>query len=820
MLFIQELGLAFRSMARMKGLSLSIILTLALGIGVNVAIFSLVRAVLLRPLPNRGEDRIVYLRHSAPGIGQENATFSVPEIRDLRDRVRAFSDVGEFSTFTFSMVGLAEPRQVRAGVVTGNYFEVMGLRPVLGRLLGPADDGAAAGAAAVLTYSFWTSVFDRDPSIVGKTVRFDNPFGGRTVEIVGVLEPSIPYPAETEVMLNMASSQHHLSATMVTGRDHRMTEVFARLKADASLESARQEVASAYQSIQREHSESYPVQAAFAIRMVPLREQLTTNARTVMIVLFAAALLIFVIACSNVSNLILARTVSRESELAVRAALGTDPMSLRLLLLAESTVLCGLGALVGLALAWPLAGILSRYAARFSVRALEVNIDPAMLALGVVLALLAAVLLAFVPSLPSDTRAGGLKLASGSVRVAGGAGKLKVFAVVQIGAAFVLLAGAVLLLRTFLALEASSPGFDTTRTLAINVPVTTYGRKPEDIVNFYRNLRTRIADLPGVEQVAVGSSVPWRQEDVLDRAGFGFRIEGGVSGAANEDPRARMRSVSPGYFAALGVPIEAGRDFTADDRAEAERVVVVSQSLAAQLGSGRDILNRRLYWTDPIMKFIGISQAPRRIVGVVPDIDDEHVKPGALLTVYAPFEQQLSGGRLFVHVRNDPKALIPEVTRVVRELARDQPVERGATLSDIRAEAIAPDRLNAALFGLFAAVALAIAVVGVSGVLAFSVSGRTREFGILMALGTAPSKILAGVVGHGAAMALAGIGTGLAGGYFLTRVAARFVEQLQLPSTVELAASSAVLIVAGIGAALVPAIRAARTNIMDSLRAE
>lgn len=820
MSFIEELRFAFRSVAKMKGLSVSVILTLALGIGVNVAIFGLVRAVLLRPLVNRGEERIVYLRQSALGIGRENATFSVPEIRDLRERVHSLSDIGEFSTIPFSMVGLGEPRQVRAGVVSGNYFEVMGLRPVLGRLLTPSDDGPAAAGAAVLTYAFWTSAFNRDPAIIGKTVRFDTLFGSRPAVIVGVLEPCVPYPAETEVIANMVTSPHHLSATMVEGREHRMTEVFARLAPQSSFESARTEILSAYQSIRQDHAEAYPAQGAFAIRIVRLREQLTTNARTVLIVLFAASLLIFVIACSNVANLILARTVRRESELAVRAALGAHPMALRRLLLAESIVLCGLGALVGTVLAWPLAGMLSRYAVRFSVRALEVRVDPVMLSLGALLALLAAVLLAFVPSLPSDTRKGGLKLASGSVRVAGGARKLNVFAVVQIGASFVLVAGAVMLVRTLLALQASSPGFDTTRILAVNVPVTTYGRTPEDIRNFYRQLQARLNGLPDVVQVAIGSSIPWRTDEVLDRAGFAYRLEGGTSVAAKEDPHARMHSVSSGYFAALGVPIEAGRDFTADDRDGAERVVIVSQSVAAQLGSGRDVLNRRLYWTDPVMKFIGVSPDPRRIVGVVPDIDDEHVAPGALPTVYQPFDQQVFGGRLFVHVRNDPYAVIPAVTRTIRDLAHDQAIERGATLSDIRAEVISPDRLNAAVFSLFAVVALAIAIVGVAGVLAFSVSGRTREFGILMALGSAPSRILAGVIGHGAAMAAAGIATGAVGGYLIARIAGRFIGEMQMPGTTALLASGAVLLVAGVSAAFIPAARAAGTNIVESLRAE
>src|SRR5215470_2391015 len=473
MSFAQELKFAIRSLSRVKGLALTVIATLALGIGVNAAIFSLVRAVLLQPLVNRDEQRILYIRQSAPGIRSENSTFSVPEIQDIRERVRSLSDVAEFSTLGFTMVGLGEPRTVRAGVVSGNYFDVMGLKPVLGRLLNAGDDGPRAAGAAVLTYRFWSSSLNRDPTVLGKTIRLES----RSAAIVGVVEPSVPYPAETELIANVVTSPHHLSATMVTGREHRMTEVFARLAPQATVEGARSELSGAYETIKHDHAEAYPASAGFTVRAVPLRDQLTANARTILIVLFAAALLIFVIACSNVANLILARTVRRESELAVRAAIGADTGALRRTLLAESLILCGAGALLGIALAWPMVDVLSRYAARFSVRALEVQMDATMLWVGAGLAVLAAVILAFAPTLPSPDGVGGLRLANGNVRIAGGTRRrLNVFAVTQIGASFVLIAGAVMLLRTFLALQAASPGFDSSRILAINVPITSFGR--------------------------------------------------------------------------------------------------------------------------------------------------------------------------------------------------------------------------------------------------------------------------------------------------------------------------------------------------------
>jgi hypothetical protein len=318
----------------------------------------------------------------------------------------------------------------------------------------------------------------------------------------------------------------------------------------------------------------------------------------------------------------------------------------------------------------------------------------------------------------------------------------------------------------------------------------------------------------------VGSAVPWRDGGQFERAGFRFQVEGETRGADNEDARAKSRSVSPGYFAALGVPLVAGRDFNADDRSDGEPVVIVSQSLARHLFGDREVLNRHLRWTDPVMRFINVSPVPRRIVGVVADLDDEHVVPGEVMAVYHPFEQQVAGGRLFVHTRVDPYSIAPQVVRLVRELAADQPVERAATLSDIRTEVLTPDRLNTAVFGLFAVVALVIAIIGVAGVLAFSVSGRTREFGIRIALGSMPQNILAGVVRNGAGMAVMGIALGIGGGFVAARLASHYLEQVQMPGALAIGAAAALLFAAGIGASIVPAARAARTNVIEALRAD
>src|SRR5438445_351265 len=716
--FIRDLRVAAHSLIRPPGLAITVTLTLALGIGANGAIFTLVRGVLLKPLVNRDENRLVYIRQSAPSGGQDNTTFSVPEIKDSDGSVPSVCEFGACSTMDFTMVGLGEPRGVQGGVVSGNYFEVMGLRPVLGRLIGPQDDGPNAAGVIVFTCRFWSSFYKKDPNVIGKTVRVSS-IGDRSAAVVGVLEPSVPYPADTEIVGNLVISPHHLSATMVTGRIHRMTELFGKLAPGATLDQARNELRTVYAGMQQDHPDAYPDNGGYRIDAKMLRDQITSGARTVLLVLLAASGLVFIIACSNVANLILARAVRREGELAVRVALGASKGSLRRMLLAESLLLCGAGAALGVLSAQPMVAV-----------------------------------------------------------------------------------------------------------LAIDVPAMSFGKTSQQVVDFYKESMRRIDALPGVSETAFGNVVPWRD------TGYGFQFSGdGHAHAANvEDPRAQWRSISPGFFAALGVPMIAGRDFNALDNqnSNAEPVVIVSQTLAQRMFPKQDAVNRHVYWTDPVLQFASGSEAekarmmaPRRIIGVTADIDDGHVVPEPTVTVYSPFDEgPIFGGRLFIHTSANPYALVPSVTRVIREMSADQPVEHAATLADVRAEVLTPDRLNSLVFGVFAAVALAIAVVGVAGVLAFSVSARTREFGIRLALGSRPQNLLRGVLAEGAAMAAAGVFAGGAFGFALARVAGRYFLEVKMPGALPVFVSAFVLMTVAVVASVLPAARAARVDVMQALRSE
>ncbi|HET6629280.1 MAG TPA: FtsX-like permease family protein, partial [Woeseiaceae bacterium] len=392
--------------------------------------------------------------------------------------------------------------------------------------------------------------------------------------------------------------------------------------------------------------------------------------------------------------------------------------------------------------------------------------------------------------------------------------RLRIFAVTQIAFSFVLLAAAAALLATLIALQTSRTGYDhLQQVLAVDIP--TGLSRDAGTFDFYREVTRRVGELPGVEGAAVGSTVPWRDAGRFG-PGFRFTVEGYSLADGEQEPHGRMRFIGPGFFSVLGVPLLAGRHFGAADNPGSEPVVIVSQSIARRMFPGGDALNRMLWWTDP---YFGEPQ-PRRIVGIVADVDDENVVPGPALTVYHPVEQMGLAGRLFVHAAGDPYALVPGITKIVHDLAPNQPVERPATLEDVRAQVLGPERLNAVVLAGFAGVALLIAVVGVAGVLAFSVSARTREFGVWLAIGSTPRHVLLRVLSEGLLIVAIGIVAGAVAGFAFTQIAATYLENLRLPGALPVLGAATVLVAAAVTASLMPAARASRVDVVQALRPE
>jgi predicted permease len=812
-----DLRYAFRTLSRARGFTLAVVLTLGLGIGANTAIFSVVRGVLLRPLPHREGDRLMYLRQSAEaaGAGGENVRFSVPEIMDFRTASKTLGGIAEYSPMTFTLEGESDAVRMDVGLVTGNYFSVMGLAPVLGRSFGDSDDGTGAAPVMMLTHAYWQKRFGGDSSVVGKKVRV----GGKAVTIVGVLQPAPYFPARIDALMNMVNSEHHLSAMMVTGRTHRMTEMIARLAPGTTVEQARAEVAVISGKVHADHPEAYDAASGYHVTLTPFQEVLGQDAKLTLWLLMGAAAFVLVIACANVANLTLMRGVRREHELVVRAALGAGTGRLRKLLLAENLVLALLGSALGLMFAFAGVRMLIAFAERYSPRANEIRIDGAVLGFTLALAVLVAVMLSFAQKLAPD-RALGAALQAGTKRASGGLRRQRLqqtLVVTQIAVSVVLLTGAGLLTRTMQRLAVVDPGLNTENVLTMEVPVDFNSQTNEVAIARYEQMRSELAVLPGVIEVGVGSTVPLRT------AGFMLEVkaEGRPIAPGEPMPQAEYRTASPEYFHAAGIPLLAGRTFASTDRVGTANVVILNKTLADRLFPNQDPVGRRVAWTGEVLKFIGISGDWRTVIGVVGDTKDGGLDAAPLPVVFLSFAQgDYPSGGFVIRSRSDAAALAPAATRVVRGIVTQQPIEKVLTLNQIRDESVGPRRLNAQLVASFGMLALIVAAIGIAAVLAFSVSARTNEIGIRMSLGADATRVQRMVLSEGGILVVLGLALGVAGALALSRLMQGLLFGVAPHDPATLAGVALLMAAVGIGACWVPAIRAARIDPGVALRAQ
>ena len=808
------LRFALRSLSRTRGFAAAVVLTLGLGIGANTAIFSVVRGVLLKPLPHRDGDRLVFLRQSTRGPGGENISFSVPEIDDFRAASKTLGGIAEYSPITFTIVEGGEAARIDVGLITGNYFSVMGLSPVLGRAFGPGDDGRGAAPVMMLTYDYWQKRFGGDPGIVGRTLRVN----GKAVPVVGVLQAAPNFPERMDALMNMVNSEHHLSAMMVTGRTHRMTQMIARLAPGASVQQARAEVASITAAVHADHPEAYDPGSGFEVTLTPFQEVLGQKARLTLWLLMGAAAFVLVIACANVTNLTLMRGVRREHELVVRAALGAGTGRLRQLLLAENLVLALLGGGLGLLIAFGGVGMLSAFAARMSPRADEIRVDGVVLAFTLVLTLVVAVVLSYAPRLTGE-HALGATLAAGGRRATGGRRRQRLqhtLVVAQIAVSVVLLTGAGLLTRTMQRLSVVDTGLTGGNRLTLEVPPD-YTQPHDKSVALYERIQSQVAALPGVKGVGLGSTVPLRSE----RFALDIKAEGRTLAPNEAQPHAEGRTASPEYFRTAGIPLLKGREFTSTDRTGSPLVVILNKTLADQLFPGVDPIGRRVAWTGEVLKFIGVSGDWRTVVGVVGDTRDGGLDAGPVPVLFAPFAQaEVFGSSLVIQAAGDPAALAGAATRAVRGIAPEQPVEKVLTLDQIRDESVAPRRLNALLVASFGLLAVLIAAVGIAGVLAFSVSARTNEIGIRMTLGADSAKVQRMILGEGGVLLVLGLGLGVTGALLLSRLIRGLLFGVAPHDPVTLAAVSLLMAAVGVAACWIPAARAARIDPGIAIRAQ
>jgi predicted permease len=809
---LNDLKYTLRSLTRARGFSAAVVLTLALGIGANTAIFSVVRGVMLKPLPHRDGDRLMYLRQSADGPGHDNVAFSVPEINDFRQSSKTLGGIAEYSNLTLTFVTDNDASRINVGLVTGNYLSIMGLKPILGRDFGSGDDGPSAAPVMMLTYDYWMKRFGGDPKVVGQSYNI----GGKPVLVIGVSQPAPYFPTRIDALMNMVNSAHHVSATMVQGRTHRMTEMIARLAPTANVEQARREVADITKRVHADHPEAYDKNAGYKVTLTPFREVLGQNAKMTLWLLMGAAAFVLIIACANVANLTLMRGVRREQELVVRAALGAGTRRLRGLLLVENMVLAITGALLGLGVAFAGVRLLISFAARYSPRSGEIAIDGVVLAFTIGLAFGVAVLLSFAPKLATETNLGA---ALGAARrgMSGGSRRHRLqqsLVVAQVAVSVVLLTGAGLLTRTMQRLAMVETGMDDRNVLTMETP-SDFNGDPLQAIQKYQLMKRELATLPGVKEVGLGSTVPLRSA--------GFQLEVKAEDRPLEPgrpiPQSEYRTASPAYFKAAGIPIIKGREFTANDDAKAPKVVVLNQSAAELLFGDVDPIGRRVTWTGDVLKFIGMKEEWRTVVGVVGDTKDGGLDAVSLPATFLPFEQgAFPQGAFVIRTQGAPAAIAPAASKIIHGIDPKQPIERTLTIDQIRDESVGPRRLNAQLVGSFGILALIVAAIGIAAVLAFSVSARTNEIGIRMSLGADAGKVQRMFVSEGGILVIAGLVLGTVGAVALSRLIRGLLYGVDSSDPITLAVVFGVMAAVGLTACWIPAMKAAKVDPGIALR--
>jgi len=810
----QDVRYGLRNLRRNPGFALVVMLTMALGIGANSAIFSVVNGVLLRPLPFRNGDRIVVLRQGQGDTVANNMGFSPKDIDDYR-QARSFSDVVEFHNMFFILLGRAEPERVSSGVVSANFFDVLGITPMYGRSFVPADEAHGAPAVLVLSYKYWQRSFGADPKVVGQVFRMND----RPHTVVGVLPPVPQYPLEVDVYMPTSACPFRSNPKNVENRQFRLMQTaFALVRPEVRLSKSQADLDLVAARLGKDHPDDYP-QTNFRATETPLKQDLTRDFKTTLLILLGTAGFVLLIVCASVANLLLARMVRRERELSVRAALGASRQRLLRQLLTESLLLAVSGGLLGLIVAAATRSLLVAYADRYTSRAIEISIDQNVLLFTLVVSILTGLVFGTVPAWSARFDVAPA-LRDGGRATHGNRGLRSALIVGQVAASFMLLIAAGLTLRSLMKLQSVDPGFRTENLLTMRADLS-FNKWP---LNMERRLRTqktadywtefegRLRAIPGVLEVAGSSTFPLNERGPFSN---GLQRESKPLPPGVQPPQVDYRVASTDYFKTLGQPIVAGRAFTTGDTVDAPGVVIINQSAA------------RHFWPNenPIGTHISGGTNARNepvwltVVGVVADIRQQlEQKPHD--EVYVPLGQLPFSSTNWVVHSNRP---IDQIAREVKAAARahdpDLPVANFRTLAEVRSSSIEKPRVTASLIGIFALLALVITAAGIAGVIAFSVNQRTQEFGIRMALGAPRVGVLGMVLREGLTLVAIGLVIGMAGALALTQVLQTLLFEVQPTDSLTFLGVSTVLLMVAVVACLLPARRAASVDPMIALRA-
>jgi putative ABC transport system permease protein len=810
---MRDIRFAMRDIRKTPGFALAFVLTLGLGIGANTAIFSIINGVLLRPLPYPEADRIMHLRQPAVRSGVENTNFSFAEVADYRSQSKTIDEFVEFGDWTFNVLGRGDPHRAVGGLVTANFFKILGMRPLLGRMLTPEDESKAAPPVAVLTHGYWQRVFGSDRSVIGQTLDLTV----KKAVIVGILEPGSHYATQRkqDFYVNYAANDHYMSASMQDERIHRMTDVYARLAPGANQTTAQAELRQIASRLHAQYPAAYPESRGFDVVVTPWKDELTAKARPTLMILLGTTVLVLIIACANVANLTLTRLVQREREMAIRAALGAQRSSLRRQLLAENVVLSVFGGVLGIGLAVACLNLLVAYTSRFTSRTGEIGLDGWVLTFTLAISIGAAMLFAWAPRLTFMTDPVRSMSSGAGGRATGGIGRRRAqraLVVSQLAVSFMLLIGAGLLIRSLMQLYAVDPGFDLPNVLSLQSPdFSPFNRDKQ--LEFTRTLVDQVRQQPTVESAAMALSAPLAGSNPIRRE---IRIDGADPDTSTAAPMLVNRVVSGTYFETVGTRLKAGRTFAATDVATAPQVVILSESMARYYFKNQDPIGRHLSFK----LFNGNWSNPVEVIGVAADSRADGIDQAPMHTLYQPDTQTNAQSTLLVRTSGSTDQLAPHVVETIRSLDPNRPIDHIQTLEELRDESIAPQRLNATLIGLFSVLALAIATVGVAGVLAFSVSQRTNEMGIRLALGADRGTILWMILGEGAAMAGIGLIIGGLAAIPLSRMIAGLLFDVKPIDPMSIVAAGALLIAVALAASWIPARRATSVNPMVALRGD
>ena len=809
---VKDIRYGIRTLVKSPGFALVTILTLGLGIGANTAIFSLISGVLLKPLPYANEDRLVLVRQSAPLGGRANSGVSVKEYYDYREQAKEFEELVEYHQMSFDLLKRGEPDRVQTGVVSHNFFDVLGIRPILGRSFVKEDDLPGAEAVLILSYSYWQQKFSGDPNIVNQVFQMND----RPHRVIGVL-PNVPhYPNENAVYMSVSACPFRAAAETQLQQNRRafsILSVFGKLKPGVSREAAAAAVATICRRFTHDDPGAYRPGSGFMASLLDVREQLTQNARPMLLILLGTAGLILLISCANVANLTLARVLRRGRELALRGALGADRGRLIRQLLTESSLIALSGGVLGLIFAVSTLGMLTRFVSRFTARTGEIGIDLRVLAFTLLVSAFTGLFFGILPALAAkvDLASAMKQGAKGSGGPSGRRRLTNGLIVAQVAVSVVLLTGAGLLLTSFYRLQKVDPGYRTDQVMSAEI-FTNFSRYPnlDTQLRMYLPLLERLQGTAGVFSAAITNAVPL---STLQPGNIPFQIEGRPVDNPDARPVADGRIVSADFFKTLGIALIQGRFFAESDGREAEAVVVINKSMMS-------------YWEgkDPIGSRISTDngQTWSTVVGVASDVKQFGLDRDAVAQVYVPLRQTSRGlaGRLLVRTTGDPGAASQLIRNAVRSIDPDMPITNLRSLEEIRAEYLATPRLTAVLLSLFAGLALLVTMAGLSGVIGTSVSQRTQEFGLRMALGARRHSVLEMIVRQGLRLVVIGLALGVVASYAFTRALSSYLFDTGVMDPLAISAVLMTFVVAAVLACLGPALRATTVDPLIALRAE